>query len=352
MSKGLKMKKVVLSVIAAAALATPALAADLKMPLKAPPAPASPWDFAFGDLIGSDYIFRGITQSDHRASVSAYFEPRYNFSSTLQGYVGLSSESIDFPNHAAAEVDFYGGIRPTFGKLALDFGGWYYYYPGGQCYSAGGVPGAATGAAACNAFNSGGNWQGGTLWNNGAGALGLGNVVKADVSFVEAYAKGTYTINDQWAIGGSVYYSPNVLNSGAWGTYAAGNIKYTAPSTGLPLPKDVGFYASADAGYWWLGTSDAFYGTGVGTVLAGGIPYVSYANWDLGFGFTWKVFTLDFRYYDTNLSKGDCNAFTSDHTAGGLGNVTAINPNGLGSTWCSAWFMAKLSADLTLASLK
>ena len=181
------MKKVVLSVVAAVAFAAPALAADLKMPLKAPPAPASPWDFAFGDAIMTDYMFRGITQSAHRASVAAYFEPRYNFSDSLQGYLGLSSESIDFPNHAAAEVDFYGGIRPTFGKLALDFGGWYYYYPGGQCFSGGTFTGL-TGAQACSSFNAGGNFQGGLLPN--------GNVVKADVSFFEAYAKGTYTVNE------------------------------------------------------------------------------------------------------------------------------------------------------------
>jgi hypothetical protein len=36
--------------------------------------------------------------------------------------VGLSGESITFPNRAAAETDFYGGIRPTFGNLALDLG--------------------------------------------------------------------------------------------------------------------------------------------------------------------------------------------------------------------------------------
>ena len=131
------MKKVVLSVVAAVALATPALAADLKMLTKAPPPPPSPWDFAFGDAIMTDYMWRGITQSNHRGSVAAYFEPRYNFSDSLQGYVGLSGESIDFPNHAAAEIDFYGGIRPTFGKLALDFGAWLYYYPGGQCFSGG-----------------------------------------------------------------------------------------------------------------------------------------------------------------------------------------------------------------------
>ncbi len=66
---------------------------------------------------------------------------------------------------------------------------------------------------------------------------------------------------------------------------------------------------------------------------------------------TWKVFTLDLRYSDTNLNKGDCNAFTSDPTAVGIGNQTAINA-GPGSSWCGATFIAKLSADLTLGSLK
>ena len=341
------MKKLVLSVVAAVALATPALAADLKVKaLKAPPPPPSPWDLAFGDAIMTDYMFRGITQSAHRGSVAVYFEPRYNFSDSLQGYVGLSGESIDFPNHAAAEIDFYGGIRPTVGKLALDFGAWLYYYPGGQCFINNGVGSAdLSGAQACGGFDAGNNWQGSALPN--------GNAAKAYASFYEVYGKGTYTISDQWSIGGQVFYSPNVSNTGANGTYAAGTIKFTAPTTGTPLPMDVGFYASADGGYWWLGTSDAFYGTGFGTQFADGIPYTSYANWDAGFGFTWKVFTLDFRYYGSNLSKGDCNAFTSDHTASGPTTYgSAINPGGLGSNWCSQVFVVKLSSDLTLANLK
>jgi uncharacterized protein (TIGR02001 family) len=327
------MKKVVLSVVAAVAFAAPALAADLKMPVKAPPPPASPWDFAFGDAIMTDYIFRGVTQSAHRPSVAAYFEPRYNFNDSLQGYVGVSSESIDFPNHADAEVDFYGGIRPTFGKLALDFGAWYYYYPQGQCFNT---------QAMCAAAGS---------FSVAPGLPINGNFAKANASFYEIYGKGTYTVNDSFSFGGSVYYSPSVSNTGAWGTYAAGTAKYVVPST-VMLPSGVGMYFSGDGGYWWLGTSDSFYGL-PGTVFAGGIPYKSFANWDLGFGFTWKVFTLDFRYTDTNLSKGDCNAFTSDHTAFSPGNVTAINPApGFGSSWCGATFLAKLSADLTLANLK
>ncbi|HEY6258774.1 MAG TPA: TorF family putative porin, partial [Xanthobacteraceae bacterium] len=192
------MKKVALSILAAVVLATPALAADLKMLTKAPPPPPSPWDLAFGDAIMSDYMFRGITQSAHQPSVATYFEPRYNFSSTMQGYVGLSGESIDFPSHAAAEIDFYGGFRPTFDKLALDFGAWYYYYPGGQCFSPGVVNAAnvlvLSGPAACNNFSAGGNFFGFGLPLNG-------NAVKANVSFVEVYGKGTYTVNDNWSLG-------------------------------------------------------------------------------------------------------------------------------------------------------
>src|SRR5260370_22220224 len=228
--RGMKMKKVVLSIVAAMALATPALAADLKMHVKAPPPPPpSPWDLAFGDAIMTDYMWRGITQSAHKPSVAVYFEPRYNFNDALQFYVGLSGESIDFRNHAAAEIDFYGGFRPTFGKLALDFGAWYYWYAGGQCFSGGTFgPAALNGIAACNNFSAGGNFfQFGLPLN--------GNNVKAWESFVEAYGKGTYTINDSWSIGGQVYYSPSRSNLGAWCTYAAGPLHYTAPPR-VPLP--------------------------------------------------------------------------------------------------------------------
>ena len=133
-------------VIAASLVSTAAMAAD--MAVKAPPpAPApSPWDIAITGGLMSDYNFRGITQSNHQPSVQFGLEPRYNFTSALQGYVGVSGESIDFPNRAAAEIDFYGGIRPTFGKLVLDFGVWYYFYPDGQCFNT---------AALCNSLGGG-----------------------------------------------------------------------------------------------------------------------------------------------------------------------------------------------------
>jgi uncharacterized protein (TIGR02001 family) len=335
---GILMKKVVLLATALAMISGSAFAAD--MPLKAvkapPPAPFDPWDVAFGGALMNDYIFRGVTQSNHQPSVAAYFEPRYNINKDLQLYVGTSAESISFSNRAAAEVDVYGGIRPTFGPAAFDFGVWGYLYPGGSCADNAGI---VTGAA----FIPGGNvcpLSTTTIF------LADGNVMKKNVSFFEVYGKLNYTINDNWAFGVNEYYSPNFLNSGAWGDYASITGKWTAPSA-MMGSSGVGMYVSGEFGRQWLGTSDAFYGTGAGTVFAAGIPYKSYDTWNIGIGFTYKVFTLDLRYSDTDLNKGDCNAFTSAFNATGTTNVTPINPGGAGSNWCGAAGIAKLSFDLT-----
>jgi uncharacterized protein (TIGR02001 family) len=333
---GIHMKKLVLLATALAMISGSAFAAD--MPLKAvkapPPAPFDPWDVAFGGALMSDYIFRGVTQSNHQPSVAAYFEPRYNVNKDLQLYVGTSGESISFANRAAAEIDVYGGIRPTFGAAAFDFGVWGYLYPGGSCADnvlTGGIPGGGV----CPVSTT-------TIF------LADGNVMKKNVSFFEAYGKLNYTINDNWAFGVNEYYSPNFLNSGAWGDYASVTGKWTAPSAMMGT-SGVGMYVSGEFGRQWLGTTDAFYGVispGF-PQFAAGIPYKSYDTWNIGIGFTYKVFTLDLRYSDTDLNKGDCNAFTSSFNATGTTNVTPINPGGAGSNWCGAAGIAKLSFDLT-----
>src|SRR3954469_7103962 len=118
---GIVMKKLVLLATALAMVSGSALAADMVVKAaKAPPPPAfEPWDIAFGSAIMNDYVFRGITQCNHKDSVAAYFEPRYNINKNTPLYIGLSGESISFPNRAAAEIDIYGGIRPTIGMFAF-----------------------------------------------------------------------------------------------------------------------------------------------------------------------------------------------------------------------------------------
>jgi uncharacterized protein (TIGR02001 family) len=330
------MKKISFAVAAWLVAAGSASAADLPVKAAKAPAPFDPWDVAFGGAIASDYLFRGVTQSNHNPSVAAYFEPRYNVSKDLQLYVGSSAESISFANRAAAEVDVYGGVRRTIEAFALDFGVWGYLYPGGSCADnvlTGGIPGGNV----CPVSTS-------TIF------LSDRNVMKKDESFFEVYGKGNYTVNDNWQFGVSEYYTPNFLNSGAWGDYASITGRYAPPSSVFGS-SGVGMYVSGELGRQWLGTTDRFYGivSALGN-FANGIPYASYNTWNIGVGFTYKIFTLDIRYSDTDLSKGNCNAFTSAFNASGTTNMTPINPTGAGSNWCGAAGIVKLSADLTAMS--
>ena len=348
---GAAMKKILLATMVAVACSTgTVLAAD--MPVKAPPAPAepaNPWDIAFGAGVYSDYVFRGISQSNHKPSVNAYFEPRYNVNENLQLYAGVGGWSIAFSNRASAEIDLYAGFRPIFGKVAFDFGVWYYYYPGGQCFN-GNV----------NVF---GNTFGTDCVANASPiTFGLpisGNVIKRDLSFVEYFGKVAWTPTDTFAIGAAVYYDPDWLQFGTSGTYASGNIKLTAPSSWMP--KGTGLYLSAEVGRYWFGNTDAFYCTASGGVCGGstaqfptgtlypwGVPLPDYTTWNVGVGLTWNAFTVDVRYYDTNLSEGSCNVLTSDFTATfNPGNISAINPGGFGSKWCGQTFVISLKGDLT-----
>ncbi len=98
--------------------------------------------------------------------------------------------------------------------------------------------------------------------------------MKSNESFYEWYAKATYTINDSWSVEGQYYYSPSVANSGATGSYLTGNLTYTEPSSWYPANSGLGGYISGDIGYWWLGTSDSFYGFGSG-VNGNGAAFVS-----------------------------------------------------------------------------
>ena len=93
------MKRLITAAMLAVGLSTTAgFAADL--PVKAAPAPVvrpPDWDIAFGGALMTDYEWRGLTQSNHKPSVAAYSELRYNVNPNIQLYYGNSGESIDFP---------------------------------------------------------------------------------------------------------------------------------------------------------------------------------------------------------------------------------------------------------------
>ncbi|HVT54862.1 MAG TPA: TorF family putative porin, partial [Xanthobacteraceae bacterium] len=264
----------------ALAISSQARAADLPAKaIAAAPAKAPDFDIAFGGGIMSDYIFRGITQSNHNVSPTAYFEPRYK-----EFYIGIAGSGIDWPgdashglNSPSAEVDLYGGWRPVVGKWTFDLGYIYYLYPN-------------------------------SLQTNALGAT-------FNSDFYELYAKATYAVTDALAVGGAVYWTPNILNYGDSADYWEVNAKYTLPSS--YFAKNWGAYVSGAYGYWHVSKDD--------------IPTIpSYATWNAGIGFTWKAFTLDLRYSDTDMDKGDCMNFWFTTGTGVSG-------------WCRASFAAKLS---------
>jgi len=126
-----------------------------------------------------------------------------------------------------------------------------------------------------------------------------------------------------------VYYSPDYLRTGANATYAGGIVKFTLPSAWFPT--DWGVYLSGEAAHYWIGTFTAF-----------GTPFdlPDYTTWNVGIGATYKVFTVDLRYYDTDLSKTNCELLTGDPSGFSSGT----------SKWCSATVIGKVSFDLTLNS--
>jgi hypothetical protein len=305
------MTKTMLSAAFAMSLAAaPAIAAD--MPLKAAP-PAPPpvtnwWEIAYGGGVMSDYNFRGISQSDRGMAGTFYVEGRANVSPVLQLYGGTAVTSVKLPTDPAAEVDFYGGLRATVGPVTFDVGGIYYYYPKETQIFLDPITGGAI------RFPTPFPWT------------------KTDTDFAEVYGKLTYVANDWLTLGAYIYYSPDMLNTGADGTYFGGSVKLTAPSAWFPT--DGGAYLSGEVDRYIIGRSDAFFGN---------VDFPDYTYWNVGVGLTYKVFTLDLRYHDTDLSRTDCFALTGDlRGLPGGGNTLGQ------SKWCGQAFIAKLSVDATL----
>ena len=259
-----KIKTTIAASFAALTLiGTSAFAADIvtKAPKKVvQAAPTSCFDVAFGGGIQSDYNFRGISQTDKGPGVYAYVVPRCNVTKDIQLYAGLWGWSTKLPTAPIGEFDIYGGIRLTFGQFAFDFGG---------CTT------TTRTRPSCSSRTP-------LLLTVSPSNFGFGQFTVKDTDMWEVYGKTTWTATDWLAIGGFVYYTPNWLGSGADGTYAGGNVKFTAPSAWFPT--DWGMYLSGEASHYWLGNFSAF-----------GVPFdlPDYTQWNVGLAITYKIFTFD-----------------------------------------------------------
>ena len=80
----------------------------------------------------SDYVFRGVSQTDEDPQVYGGVDVGYGMF-----YAGAWASNVDFNDSTDAEIDGYFGVKPTAGPVSLDLGAVYYGYvnaPSGADY--------------------------------------------------------------------------------------------------------------------------------------------------------------------------------------------------------------------------
>jgi len=212
----------ILSAALIAGTALPAHAADNKLALSATA------------TITTDYVFRGISQTQGNPAVQGEFDATYGIF-----YAGLWSSSLDFGGNgmgqqlAPLEIDWYAGITPSWQSIDFDIGGLYYSYPG--------------------AYDPGGNFDyfelktGASHKFGDALTLGITNYWSPEF-FGETGDADALELNGEYAFSQKLFnfFSPSV--SGLVGWQWTQSVDYTYWNVGLTL----GFldHWSADVRYW------------------------------------------------------------------------------------------------------
>ncbi len=124
------MSKKLLAAAAAATLLSPAFAV----------AQESPHSFSANVGLYSQYVFRGLAQTNEEPAVQGGFDYSYAFSGApVTFYAGTWGSNVSwlrdagvYGGGASLELDFYGGLNGSFGSsdFTWDVGYLYYWYPG------------------------------------------------------------------------------------------------------------------------------------------------------------------------------------------------------------------------------
>ena len=123
-------------------------------------------------------------------------------------------------------------------------------------------------------------------------------------TYGELYGQVDYTASDWLMLGSKVYFAPDVSQSDTTSVYAEGNTTVTLPWN---------FSISGAVGYQEF---DSSFGA-------------SYWTWNAGLSWVWKdTVTFDVRYWDTNLSGGECANLSGADVVGKSGI------EGTGGGWC------------------
>jgi uncharacterized protein (TIGR02001 family) len=79
---------------------------------------------SFNVALTSDYVWRGVSQSDESPAIQLGADVGYGIF-----YLGTWASNVDFGGEAELEWDVYAGVKPTLGPVTFDFGILGYLYP-------------------------------------------------------------------------------------------------------------------------------------------------------------------------------------------------------------------------------
>jgi uncharacterized protein (TIGR02001 family) len=214
--------------------------------------------YSFNLGITSDYVFRGVSQSDNDPALQGGVDVAWGII-----YAGIWASRVDFADAppANAEVDWYGGIKPVwqspFGTINMDFGGIYYSYPGAD-------PGFA----------------------------GL-----PDPNYFELKAGYSWSaLHPSLVTGTTVFWSPDyVFETGSVWTIET-MAAWTLPKVHIFTPVINGLVG------WQKGDSNDNYFVNINGTDD------EYYYWNAGLNLAVENISFDFRYWDTNIG-GDAGGF-------------------------------------------
>lgn len=226
-------------------------------------APAEGRKFTYSITAGatSDYIFRGISQTGEDPAGQASLDLGYGIF-----YFGVWGSNVDW-DVGPAEIDVYTGIKPVVGPVTFDLGVIGYLYPG-----------------------DGPN----------------DDILTGTANYLELKAGASITPFTNAALGGTIYWTPELsYDAGSVWTFE-GTAGYTFKPIGIFTPTINGTlgYQVAESDK----AADAFYTTANGDD--------NYVYWNLGLALAVDKFTLDFRYWDTNISDSPATATGKDFCDG------------------------------------